>query len=60
MFLRALGREPSPTELARWGDALRDFGADRCATVSDLLADRGAWVQIAHALFNTKEFIYYR
>jgi hypothetical protein len=50
MFARALAREPSDMELKRWASALNNFGGDTPA----------AWESLAHALFNTKEFIYYR
>ena len=36
-------------------DAARDF-----ATTPDLLHDEVVWSQLAHALFNTQEFIHYR
>ncbi|MEY5013855.1 MAG: hypothetical protein RIS92_213 [Verrucomicrobiota bacterium] len=50
MFRRAFGREATDGEVKRWGEALAEFGGD---TV-------GGWEGVAHALFNTKEFIYYR
>ena len=57
---RALGRVPTHAELTRWADDLRQFGAEGNATEADILASRDAWTQIAHALFNIKEFIYCR
>ena len=57
MFGRALGREPDAAETARWTRALQDFATTPNA---DLLKDEKAWQGLAHALFNTKEFIYYR
>jgi hypothetical protein len=56
MFVSALGREPSDAELTRWKTAVREFADDG----NDLMTDREAWTAIAHALFNTKEFLYYR
>jgi hypothetical protein len=50
MFLTAYGRPPHDTELPRWLSALNEFGGD----IPD------AWERLAHAFFNTKEFIYYR
>jgi hypothetical protein len=50
MFLRAFGRAPREAELRRWTSALDDFGGDK----------PDAWERLAHAFFNTKEFIYYR
>ena len=50
MFEQALARSPDATELRRWTAALQDFGGDT----------PNAWERLAHALFNTKEFLYYR
>jgi hypothetical protein len=50
MFAQALARAPNAAELKRWIDALQDFGGDT----------PDAWERLAHALFNTKEFLYYR
>jgi hypothetical protein len=56
MFLTAFAREPEQIELQRWVDAVADFsnGGD------DLMQDQQAWSDLAHAMFNTKEFIYFR
>ncbi len=55
MFVRGLGRPPDQQELARWtGVLLADSGSN------DVMADRTAWTGLAQAIFNTKEFIYYR
>ena len=48
MFLSALGRPPSPLELDR---SLGYMGDD---------ADAAAWSDLAHAIFNLKEFLYVR
>jgi len=55
MFRSALGREPENSELQTWLEAASTF-----ATSQDLMTDKAAWTALAHALFNTKEFIYYR
>jgi len=55
MFLRALGRLPDDQEFERWTDAVAGFSAS-----GDAMADRQAWAELAHTMFNTKEFIYYR
>jgi hypothetical protein len=55
MFLHALARPPSDHEVERWTMAVSDF-----AKSNELLTDKAAWAELAHALFNTKEFIYYR
>ena len=48
MFLEALGRPPEPLELDR---SLGYFSAD---------ANASAWADLAHAIFNLKEFLYIR
>lgn len=57
MFVTAFARDPQPAELARWQSALRDFATPNH---TGLLTDTPAWTRLAHLLFNTKEFIYYR
>ncbi len=44
MFLTAFGREPTEVEQKRWV----------------IEAKRASWAEIAHTLFNAKEFLYYR
>lgn len=55
MFIRALGRPPDAAELARWTAAVSDL-----AVSGDVIAERNAWAELAHAMFNAKEFVYYR
>ena len=55
MFLHALARPPNDHEIERWTSAVADF-----AQSDELITDKAAWAELAHALFNTKEFIYYR
>lgn len=55
MFVAALGRQPGDSERARWVSLFREL-----STTSDPMTDEGAWSQLAHTLFNTKEFIHYR
>jgi hypothetical protein len=50
MFTHALSRNPNESEQQRWLAALKDFGGNT----------PDAWERLAHAFFNTKEFIYYR
>ena len=57
MFLTAFVREPSEAELKRWTAALADL---RTPGSPDLLKDETAWAQLGHAMFNAKEFLYYR
>jgi len=55
MFRQAYGREPRPPEVESWAAALGEF-----VTLADVMQDEAAWAQIAHAIFNTQEFIHYR
>jgi hypothetical protein len=56
MFITALSREATPDELERWTAAAETF-ADAPA---DVMQDRQVWKELAHALFNTQEFLHYR
>ncbi|QDT44970.1 Planctomycete cytochrome C [Gimesia alba] len=58
MFLNAYGRAPDASELKRWTALVQDLGGT--GDPQGLLADPNVWSHVAHALFNTKEFIYYR
>jgi hypothetical protein len=60
MFERALARRPTKDEIALWTSALNDFASDGVDDDVALLKDLKAWTRAAHAMFNTKEFIYVR
>jgi hypothetical protein len=60
MFSTALGRKPTHDEVARWTAAVADFAALREVQPTEVLASVGVWRDVAHAIFNTKEFIYVR
>ena len=57
MFVAAFAREPSNAELSQWISALNDL---KSPNQPDRMKDEGAWAQLAHAIFNTKEFLNYR
>jgi hypothetical protein len=57
MFIEAFGRAPDGVERQRWQAALQDLAASNSG---ELMKDENAWAHLAHAFFNTKEFIYYR
>lgn len=57
MFVSAFARTPTGAEVKRWTTAARDFATPGAA---DLMKDEGAWSQLAHAVFSTKECLYYR
>jgi len=56
LFRTAFGREPDPAELARWNNALRELAGES----EDVMTSPDLWTEVAHTLFNSKEFIYYR
>lgn len=56
MFLTALGRAPTREERQRWLAAAQEFSDSQ----EPIMTDRAVWSRLAHALFNTKEFLYYR
>ena len=56
MFLTALGRVPTQSELQSWLKAARAFSDSE----QSIAIDPQVWSRLAHALFNTKEFLYYR
>ncbi len=76
MFLAALGREATEEERRRWiegarqlarglpvgsaEDSARVFPKDFAEVGGDWMGDPWIWANVAHAVFNTKEFIYYR
>jgi hypothetical protein len=55
MYIASYARAPQPQELQQWTAAVRSFAA-----TADILHDEAAWTQLAHAIFNTQEFIHYR
>lgn len=57
MFERAFGRLPDDVERSRWRSALLEFAPSASL---DIMNDETAWQRLAHALFNTAEFIYVR
>ncbi|MCA9110195.1 MAG: PSD1 domain-containing protein [Planctomycetaceae bacterium] len=60
MFIQALGREPSDQEIARWTEAAMSFSTCSEPESDELMTETSVWTELAHAMFNTKEFLYYR
>ena len=58
MFLKALTREPTEAERARVTLYVSDVAADRGTLSELLLYDGQVWQDVAHSLFNLKEFIF--
>lgn len=60
MFVAALSRVPEPAELARWHGLVDDLARERKVPVGQMLQSVPLWTDVAHTLFNTKEFLYLR
>jgi len=60
MFQRAYARPPDEEELGRWRQAAEELAVLHGVEKGDLLGSEQVWQEIAHAFFNTKEFIYIR
>ncbi|WP_152051296.1 PSD1 and planctomycete cytochrome C domain-containing protein [Tautonia marina] len=60
MFQGALGRGPNPAEQDRWSSLVNDLAAERSIAPEDVLTAPEIWADVAHTLFNTKEFLYLR
>ena len=60
MFVKAMGRHASSEELSRWSEAARDFASEEKIPESEVLRCQSVWQTMAHAMFNTKEFLYVR
>ena len=60
MFIRALGRRPTGAERARVAAYLGTVAAERGVAALLLLHDAAVWRDVAHSLFNLKEFIFVR
>ena len=60
MFAIAFGRPPSDEESERWAAAARDMAQLHGLPAENILSSQAVWKDMAHALFNTKEFIYVR
>ena len=58
MFVKVLARPPSEAERARVTDYLAAVAAARGVDPSLLLYDAAVWQDVAHSLFNLKEFIF--
>lgn len=59
MFSRAFGRLPNSDELNRWSVAAGQLAEFHGAS-DDVLGSAETWSDLAHTLFNMKEFIYVR
>ncbi|MBI2424017.1 MAG: DUF1553 domain-containing protein [Candidatus Hydrogenedentes bacterium] len=58
MFSTAFGRSPAPDEAERFSMFVQVCAQQRGADPAALLACQPVWQDVAHAIFNLKEFIY--
>jgi hypothetical protein len=58
MFLAGLGRPATAAELGAWRELVGEMGQRHGA--ADLLGSEAVWTDVAHTLFNLKEFLYLR
>ncbi len=58
IFVKALARPPSEAERTRVTDYLNTVAAERGVDASLQLYDAAVWQDVAHSLFNLKEFIF--
>jgi hypothetical protein len=55
MFITAFGRPPDEGERSRWTSLLKEVSHS-----NEILKDQAAWTHLAHAIFNSQEFIHFR
>lgn len=60
MFRAALGRWPDDIERARFTGLAKELASLHNTSQDQVLKSRDVWKDIAHAIFNLKEFIYLR
>lgn len=60
MFLTALGRAPQKAEAERLEQAIREIATLQNVPEAEIMKSRAVWKDVAHAVFNLKEFIYVR
>ena len=60
LFTMAVGRPPEADELARFASLASRMAELRQVPADTILTSRPVWQDIAHAMFNLKEFIYVR
>ncbi|MCA9213120.1 MAG: PSD1 domain-containing protein [Planctomycetales bacterium] len=60
MFRKALGREPIEAELQRMLGLIRQLADSAPAGDPAIMQNKSIWQDVAHSIFNMKEFIYIR
>ncbi len=60
MFQAAFGRPATPEEQQRWQAVVQDFANLHQIPAAEVTTSVKVWQDVAHALLNTKEFLYVR
>ena len=60
MFIAALGRPAAPSERERFTGLAAELARLQSVLKEDMLASAAVWRDVAHAIFNLKEFVYIR
>ena len=60
MFRTALNRPPLPEEASRFAAFVRQLASLEKVSDAEVLKSRPVWKDVAHAVFNMKEFVYVR
>jgi hypothetical protein len=60
MFLTAVGRRPSKSEAQRFETLVSELATLHQLPAGETLSNRALWKDVAHSVFNMKEFIYVR
>jgi hypothetical protein len=60
MFLTAVGRRPTRSEAQRFETLVSELSALQQLPAGESLSNRALWKDVAHSVFNMKEFIYVR
>jgi len=60
MFLTSLGRRPTRSEAKRFEQLVTELASLQQLPAGEVLSNRGLWKDVAHSVFNMKEFIYVR
>ncbi len=58
MLANALSRTIDSSEVDQWEQTLNDLASLRKVATDDIMTDKQLWTDVAHTIFNCKEFIY--
>ena len=57
---RPSGRTPTASEVERWAGLADDVAAEHGIRAGEVLKSSAVWKELAHTLYNSKEFLYVR